>query len=374
VREDLHRHPELGLEEERTASVVARALREAGVDEVRTEVAGTGVVGLLRGAQQGGTVALRADMDALPIQEETGLPYASVNAGVMHACGHDGHTAALLAASEVLAGMRGDVAGTVKLIFQPGEEGFGGALKMVRAGCLRDPDVDAIFALHALNGIGAGRVLLSLTPTVAACLFEVAVEGRGGHGAMPQACVDPVVAAAQIVTAAQTIVSREVRPDQPAVLTFGSIQAGTKSNIIPDSARILGTVRAMEMGVLTQVRGALARVAQGVGAAMRVKVNVEDSDLYPPVKNDPALLELIRGVAAEVLGPDSMVSPREQLMGAEDFAYYLPEQGGVPGALFFLGVETDANLHSSRFDFGSAGLEPGILMLANTALRFLGKG
>jgi amidohydrolase len=371
IREDLHRHPELGYGEKRTASLVARVLREAGLDQVLTGLAETGVVGLLRGARPGRTVALRADMDALPIDEQTGLPYASVNKGVMHACGHDGHTAILLAVAEVLAGLRGRIRGNVKFIFQPAEEGGVGGRRMVEAGCLRHPDVDAIFALHSWSAIEAGQVELSLTPNVAMNGFQMDIKGEGGHGAHPDTCVDPIVIGAQIITAAQTIVSRERRPDRPVVLSFCSFNAGTKDNIIPDSARLLGTIRATDMPTLRAVRRALGRLAKGVAESMRGGVEISDGEIYPPVRNDPKLLELVRGVGIELLGKRNVLPSEEQSMGAEDFAFYLSDQGGVPGVLFRLGVGADASLHSARFDFGSAALEPGILMLANVALRAL---
>jgi len=371
LREDLHRHPELAYEEVRTARVVAAALRAAGVREVRTGVAGTGVVALLRGAHAGRTVALRADMDALPIREETGLPYASVREGVMHACGHDGHTAILTAVAAVLAGMRERIAGRVKFIFQPAEEGGAGGRRMVEEGCLRDPEVDCIFALHARNTVAAGQVELSLTPNVGVNGFRITVHGRGAHGAAPHLAVDPVVIGAQIVTAAQTIVSRERRPDCPLVLSFCAFRAGTKDNIIPDSAELLGTIRATDMATLRRVRQALGRLARAVARSMRGRVEVADLEVYPPVKNDPELLALVAHVGGEVVGKRNVVRAKEQRMGAEDFAFYLPDQGGVPGVIFQLGVGTTENLHTARFDFGSKALEPGILMLANVALEAL---
>ena len=374
VREDLHRHPELSFQEERTASVAADRLRELGLDEVREGVADTGVVGVLRGDGHGRTVALRADMDALPIQEETGLRYASENPGVMHACGHDGHVAVLLGVAEALAGARQSLAGDVKFIFQPGEEGYAGGKAMVQAGCLREPDVEAIFALHGTGQRLAGQVELSPTPYAAMMGFSLDVRGKGGHGAYPQLCVDPVAIGAHIVTAAQTIVSRESRPDRPAVLSFCAFQAGTKENVIPDTARLLGTIRALEMDELRKVRRSLGRVARNVAAAMRGEVDIQDMDSYPPVKNDPALLALVRAVAVALLGAKNVFDAEQQMMGAEDFAYYLPEQDGVPGAMFRIGVETTANHHTARFDFGSAALKPGILMLANVAATFLRDG
>jgi len=370
-REDLHRHPELGYEETRTAGRVAKALRAAGLDEVHTGVAGTGIVALLRGAGPGPTVALRADMDALPIREETGLPYASVRDGLMHACGHDGHTAILVATAELLGRMRERLAGNVKFIFQPAEEGGGGGERMVAEGCLRNPPVECIFALHARPDLSPGQIGLSRTPNVAVNGFRLTVSGRGGHGSRPHECVDPVAIGAQIVTAAQTIVSRECRPDRPVVLTFGSFQAGTRSNVIPDRALLLGTIRAMDLASARRVRRAVARLAAGIAKGMRGRVMVEDDQLYPPVNNDPGLMEMVAATARDLFGRSAVVPPTEQRMGGEDFAFYLPEQGGVPGVIFQLGVGAESGLHTARFDFGSEALEPGILMMANLALRAL---
>jgi amidohydrolase/hippurate hydrolase len=204
--------------------------------------------------------------------------------------------------------------------------------------------------------------------------FRMDIKGKGGHGAHPQDCVDPVVIGAQIITAAQTIVSRERRPDRPAVLSFCSFNAGTKENIIPDSACLLGTIRGMDKSTVRAVRRALGRVATGVAESMRGRVEISDGETYPPVRNDPELLELVRGVGIELLAKRNVLPSEEQSMGAEDFAFYLSDQGGVPGVLFQLGVGSDAGLHSARFDFGSAALGPGILMMANVALRALEGG
>jgi amidohydrolase len=369
LREDLHRHPELAFQERRTAGVIARALRDAGLDEVRTGIAETGVLGLLRGGRPGRTVALRADIDALPIQEESGLPYASVREGVMHACGHDGHTAILLAVARLLSGMRREVAGTIKFIFQPAEEGEAGGKRMAEAGVMREPDVDAIFALHASSGLGARKIQLAKVPYAAMNGFQVRIAGKGGHGAAPETTVDPILIGAQIVTAAQSIVSREKGPDQPLVLSICTFQAGTKENIVPESASLQGTIRALDMKALRRAHHALERVATGTARSMRGHAEVIDHQVYPPVINDPRLLGLVREVGVELLGRRNVVEAAQQRMASEDFAFYLPDQGGAPGAMFQLGIETKENHHTPRFDFGSAALEPGILMMANVALR-----
>ncbi len=374
LREDIHRHPELGLEESRTSELVAEHLGAIGLDKVQTGLAKTGVVGVLEGGQPGRTVGLRADMDALPIREETGLPYASENEGVMHACGHDGHTAVLMATAELLAGMREEIGGTVKFIFQPAEEGAGGGKLMAEAGCLKGPDVDAVFAFHGLSSLAPGEVLITPTPAVTASMFSITVEGKGGHGAMPHRCVDPVVVAAQIVCAAQTIVSREVPPDEPAVLSFCSLQSGVKDNVIPDSAVLLGTVRSMEEGVSKRIHRSLGRLARAVAKGMRARADYVAGEWFPPVKNDAKLLEMVREVAVATVGRKLVRQPDEQIMGGEDFAYYLSEQGGVPGVLFWVGVGSEGGMHTSTFDFGSEALEPAILMMTNTALRYLAGG
>jgi len=371
IRHDIHAHPELGFEEFRTAGVVADRLRALGLDDVQTEVAGTGVVGLLRGGKPGPTVALRADMDALPIQEETGLKFASQTPGVMHACGHDGHVAVQLGVAELLAGMRKDIAGNVKFIFQPAEEGGAGGKYMVEAGCLRDPDVSSIFAFHCASRLKAGCIDLSEHPYAGVRSFDMTVTGNGGHGAYPHTCVDPIAAACQIMTAAQTIVSREMHPGQPAVVSFCAIHAGTKNNIIPDTVELRGTTRAVEMKALDQIWRAFGRVVRNVAKAMRVKVDIRPAHVYPPLRCDPGMVQLVRDVGEELLGKRKVFEMKEQAMGAEDFAFYMADQGGVPGALFRLGVESEKNVHTSRYDFGEEAMEPGILMMANVALRAL---
>jgi len=371
MREDFHQHPELAYEERRTASVIAETLRAAGLDEVHTGIAETGVVGVLRGERPGATVALRADIDALPIREEMGLPYASVNEGVMHACGHDGHIAILLTVASILAGMREAFAGNVKFIFQPAEEGAAGGKRMAQAGVLHEPDVDAIFALHGTAGLSPGRIRLAPIPYSAMNGWHIEIEGKGGHGAAPETTIDPILIGAQIVTAAQTIVTREKRADRPAVLSVCAFNSGTKENVVPESAVLQGTIRATDMKVLRHVRRALGRITTGIAKSMRGRARVVDHEIYPPVINDPELLKLVGKIAVEVVGPRNVCHATQQHMASEDFAYYLPEQGGVPGVMFQIGIETTENHHTPRFDFGTAALEPGILMMTNLALRYL---
>ena len=374
LREDLHQHPELAFGEKRTGELVAARLAALGI-EVRRGLAKTGVVGVLRGsaagAGRGKTIALRADMDALPVPEATGLAYASVNTGKSHACGHDGNVAVLVGAATMLAGVRKRLKGKVVFIFQPAEESGAGGKRMVEDGALRNPRPDAIFALHATPLLGPGQISISPTPNVAALFFDITVRGSGGHCASPHRCVDPVVAGSMIVAASQTIVSREVRPDQPAVVTFGTFHAGTKANVIPDTARLQGSIRAMDMKSGAALRAALERIARATASGLRARVSIAWGQTYPPVHNDPPLMDFVRETGRLVLGAKNVIEAPEQGMGGEDFAYYLTEQGGVPGVIYRLGGECKKPLHSSLFDFGSQSLKPGIAMMANLALRFL---
>jgi len=372
LREDIHRHPELAFEETRTARIVCDYLERAGVEVAARAVAGTGVVGLLRGERSGPCVALRADMDALPIEERSGLAYRSQNPGVMHACGHDGHTAVLLGAARLLAGVREQLPGCVKFIFQPGEEHGNGARRMVEAGVLTDaPAIGAIFALHARPQIGAGQIELDPVPGAATNPFELRVIGRGTHAAYPHLGIDPIVIGSQIVCALQQVVARRVAPGTAAVVSVGSFQAGQSGNIIPAQAILKGTIRTREPDVRKNVVEAVRGIACEVARALGGECQVEVEEGTPRLRNDPELMELVARVGMDILGEHNVIRHSQITMGAEDFSFYLEEQGGVPGCLFRLGVETDETIHTSGFDFGSAALEPGMLMMANVAIAYL---
>src|SRR5256885_13602140 len=305
-RRAIHRRPELAFQERQTAALVGARLRELGVPH-REGVGGTGVVGLIEGARPGRTALLRADMDALPIQEESAADYASINPGVMHACGHDAHTAILLGATRLLLERRAELQGCVKLMFQPAEEGGAGALRMIEDGLLDDPRVDAAFMLHVSHGLLAGRVATAPGPVLAgANSFTITIDGRGGHASRPHTTVDPVTAAAHVVTALQTLVSRETPPDQPAVVTLGSLMAGTAPNIIPDRAVIKGTIRAYDPELMEHLERRLAETASGVARALRAEASVEYHMHYPPTINDAAMAELLAGAARTALGPDAV--------------------------------------------------------------------
>jgi hippurate hydrolase len=364
LRRDIHREPELGFDTGKTAAKVLAALDGLPLD-LETGVAQNGIVATLEGEGGGPTVALRADMDALPIQEETGLPFASEIEGKMHACGHDGHTSMLVGAAHVLSGMRDRLGGTVKFIFQPAEEGGGGGKVMVDEGVA--DDVSSIFALHLWPGLPFGKVATKAGPIMAAAdAFEMEVRGSGGHGAMPHLAADAVVMAAQIVTALQTIVSREVDPVEPAVLTVGEIGAGTAFNIIPEKARIGGTVRTLNPDLRKMMPERIEELARGVAKGMRGDVALDYTFSYPVTVNDEDAAARALSVADDLFGGDSVLELPNPSMGGEDFAYFLEK---VPGAFIWLGVGEDASgLHTPRFAFDEDILPRGAALFAALAL------
>ena len=361
MRRDLHRHPELGLREVRTAGLVASALRTLGLD-VTEGVAGTGVIGLLRGATAGRTVLVRADMDALPLDEENEVPYASTVPGRMHACGHDGHVSMGLGVARILATRREHLAGTVKFVFQPAEEGPGGALPMIEAGVLHDPEVDYCLGLHLWNELPVGRVGVLDGPIMASSdEFVITIRGRGGHGAQPQRVVDPVVTAAHVIVALQTIASRRVDPLQSVVVTVGAIHGGQAPNIVPERIEMRGTVRAMDPELRERLPEMLEELVRGVTSAMGATYELDYARGYPVVVNDIALSDLVRSCARDVLRTDGRVVPC-QTMGSEDMAFFLR---AVPGCFFFLGsANPERGLHhphhSPRFDFDEQAMPLGV--------------
>jgi amidohydrolase len=374
-RRHLHMHPELRFEEHETGRFVAERLRALGL-EVRHPVGRTGVVGLLRGRRSGRTLMLRADMDALPIEEENDVPYRSTRPGVMHACGHDGHTAILLGVAQLLASRPARLDGDLKLCFQPAEEGSGGALAMIEEGVLDRPKVDAVVGLHLAQWLPLGTVGVSpgaihATPT----RLEVDLSGRGGHAAAPHRCVDTVLVAAQVVVALHQIVAREVNPIERAVITIGSSHAGTTYNVIADTARLRGTIRAYDEELRDFLRRRVEEVATGVARAMRAEAVVRTFPGPPPVVNDPALADLVAAVAGAHPGVGATV-PCEPSMGADDVAEYLKR---VPGCYFWLGTRNDARgltgeHHHPRFDLDEAALPLGVDLLARVAERYLAGG
>jgi len=374
TRRDLHRHPEIGFEEVRTAGIVAERLRAAGYD-LRTGVAGTGVVGTLRGgAGPGPVLLLRADMDALPVEEETSHDFRSTVPGKMHACGHDAHVAISLAVAERLARRAGDLPGEIRYVFQPAEEGLGGARRMVAEGVLEG--VDAAIGLHVWSGLPAGTIGVVDGPQLASFQdFRITVTGRGGHAAMPHETVDALHAAAQIVVALQSIVSRNVSPLDHAVVTVGAFHAGTASNVIAGVAELRGTTRAFTTEMDAMLRERVIGLAEGIAASLGAVAKVEFKDLFvPPTANDPAIAALVRQVATEVVGPDLVhAGPAIRTMAAEDFAEFSTR---VPGCFFFVGgadpsIDAVHPHHSPRFDISEKALPVGVEVLERAAVAWL---
>lgn len=375
-RRYLHQHPELAFEEEQTARYVAERLRRLDI-AVETEVAGTGVVGLLHGVRPGKTVLLRADMDALPIEEQNDVPYKSQNPGKMHACGHDAHTAMLLGVARSLSERRQEINGTVKFVFQPAEEvPPGGARAMIEAGVLEHPHVDAAFGVHIGQDLPLGTVGVTSGPMNAASdRFEVTIQGQGGHAARPHLSIDPVVIASHCILAIQTLASREVDPLAQVVVTIGSLHAGTIANVIPESATMAGTVRTFRPEVRQQIADRLPALIEGVASAMRATAEVGYAFGYPALVNNVAMANLVREVARDVVGEPRLID-RGPSMGGEDMAYFLQE---VPGCFFRIGSNNPERgliygHHHPRFDIDEAALPVGVAMLASVALRYLSTG
>ncbi|MFQ5916125.1 MAG: M20 family metallopeptidase [Nitrospinota bacterium] len=367
IRRDLHAHPELGYQEKRTAGIVADRLESLGL-EVITGVAKTGVVGLLRGEKPGKTILVRADMDALPIQEENDVPYRSQNAGVMHACGHDGHAAMALMAAQILQRRRQTLHGDVKFIFQPAEEGPGGAEPMIQEGALRDPDVDVAIGIHLWNDLTLGQIGVQSGPIMASTdRVEITVRGKGGHGAKPQDAVDPVVVSAQVILALQTLISRERNPLEPGILTIGSIHGGEAFNVIPPEVKLVGTVRTLSEELWEAMPGRIRRVAEGVAAGYGATAEVNYQRMYPATRNDPQIAARVESVARDLVGPEAVIR-HSATMGGEDMSFFLRE---VPGCFFFIGSANpekglDYPHHNPRFDFDEDALGIGIEMLVRS--------
>ncbi len=368
IRRDIHMHPELGFEEVRTAAIIADRLKRLGYD-VRTKIAQTGVVGILRTGKPGRSVLLRADMDALPLEEATGLPFASSIPGKMHACGHDGHVAILLGAAAVIAERKDELCGTLVLCFQPAEEGKGGAAVMVREGVLDDPHVDVVYGLHLWSELPCGTIHTRPGPMMATSdTIEITVRGKGGHGAKPDHTIDPIVTAAQFVNSVQTLVSRKVDPLEPAVITIGAFHGGTASNIIPEDVHLLGTVRTFNEALRDEMPAKIETVLAGCCASANAKYDFTYLKRYPVTANDPREAEYVKELAAATLGPQR-VGLTPKVMGAEDFSFMLQQR---PGCYFFLGARVDAQPetphHSSHFLIDESAFEAGIRMMVALAL------
>ncbi len=373
-RRNLHQKPELGFQEQITAAFIVQKLQEWGIEH-QTGIAKTGIVATINSNHPGKVLAIRADMDALPIQEANQVSYRSQHDGKMHACGHDGHVAIALGTAYYLSRHLDDWRGTVKIIFQPAEESLGGAKPMIAEGVLTNPDVDAIIGLHLWNNLPLGTVGVRSGALMAAVeYFRVNILGKGGHGAMPDQTVDSIVVGSQIVNALQTIVSRNIKPLDAAVVTVGEFQAGTAFNVIADTATISGTVRYFNPKLENLIRERIEAIIAGICQIYGANYELDYWQLYPPVINDPAIAELVASVAAEVVETPLGVVPECQTMGGEDMSFFLQQ---VPGCYFFLGAANPKKglaypHHHPRFDFDETALGMGVEIFVRCVEKFLG--
>lgn len=374
LRRDIHRHPELGFQEFRTSDLVAERLAQWGY-QVERGLGGTGVVGQLKRGHGTRRLGLRADMDALPIAEATGLPHASTHTGVMHACGHDGHTAILLAAACHLS-RHGKFDGTLNLIFQPAEEGLGGARKMMEDGLFEKYPCDAIFALHNMPGHPQGRFVFREGAAMASSDYvEIVLHGTGGHGAMPHRAADPIVAGSSIVMALQTVVSRNIDPLQAAVVTVGAFQAGEANNVIPQTARLRLSVRALDRSVREALEQRIKAVVHAQAESFGVRAEIEYRQGYAVLVNTPAETAFARDVAIEVFGAESVIANGPPLTGSEDFAFMLER---VPGSYLLIGNGAGEHgghgacmVHNPGYDFDDRNIAPGAAYWVHLTERYL---
>jgi amidohydrolase len=369
LRRQLHQHPELAFEEHETAKAVTQFLQKLGLP-VKTGVGKTGVVAMIEGAKPGRTIGIRADMDALPIHEQTGVPFASKLAGKMHACGHDVHTVIALGVAATLSQLRDSLHGRVKFIFQPAEETLSGARAMMADGVLdEEPKLDLILGYHNWPAVQAGKVGYNATAVMSAAdAFDIALKGRDGHGAHPHLAVDALAAGAHLVSQLQTIVSREVKPNWPAVLTIGEFHAGRARNIIAGSAELKGIVRTMEPGLSEKIEAAVRRMLEGMKTGMRVDYILDWKRMAPPLRNDAKILAPLLDSARKILGNENVLELPEPSMGSEDFAWFAEK---VPAAHLRIGSKIDGldtAIHRSNYDCNELAIPVGVRVLAQAAL------
>lgn len=374
LRHEIHAHPELAFEEHETARRITQRLERAGNLKIQTGLAKTGVVATLNGDKPGPCVALRAELDALPITEETGAPYASKIAGKMHACGHDGHATCLVGAAMVLSSLASELPGRVKFIFQPAEESGGGGGILCEEGVLENPTVDAAFALHGWPYMDLGEIGIAPGPAMASTNpWKITIHGRGAHAAYPHRSVDPIVVAAHLVTALQTIASRNTDPLDAVVVTVATIKSGTAGNIIPDTAELSGTIRTLDAGVRSRVIERFTTLAEQTAAAFGAKARVDLGWGYPVLVNDAGAVAHVADVARRVVGAEKVADQLRPSMGGEDFAYYAER---VPVAFWRLGVRRgdpakQATLHQPTYDFPDEAIALGVRMHCEIAQSFL---
>jgi amidohydrolase len=371
-REHIHSHPELSFQEKETAAFISSKLTAWGIPH-QTGLAGTGIVALIEGKNPGSRIlALRADMDALPINEENAVPYRSQNEGVMHACGHDVHSACLLGAARILQEHREELEGTIKLIFQPGEEKHpGGASLLIAEGVLENPRPEAIIALHVYPHLPYGKVGFRAGQYMASAdEIYITVKGRGGHAALPHQTIDPVVMSAQVILALQQVISRHCNPLQPSVLSFGKIQGGMAGNVIPNEVRLEGTLRCMDETWRARAHELIRHQTIGICRAMGGDADVEIPMGYPSLFNDPAVTERVKGLAQQALGKDHVVE-LDLRMAAEDFSFYTHQ---VPGCFFRIGTSFEGNyvmpVHNARFDIHAPAIGIGVRMFCEAAMNY----
>jgi len=375
IRRDFHRHPEIGFQESRTTTRIKETLKELGLEIQDLPGMNTGAVGLIKGRPGGKTLALRADIDALPIKEMNEVPYKSMAEGVMHACGHDAHTTIMLGvAKQVMASGLGEkIEGTLKFIFQPAEERISGADKMIEAGVLNNPQVDRIIACHMDPDLGVGQAsVFNGVSHAAADLFRMRIQGKGGHGARPEECTDPIVAGAHFVTTIQTIVSREISPMEPCVITVGSLQAGTAGNIIPDEATLEGTVRSLNQEVRQKIIDRMAEMVSGLEKSFQVGTKYQYVAGVPPCMNDETVSRLLFEASSEIIGSDHLVELKPTMAG-EDFSLFSQR---VPGSIMRLGCANRERgfvhkLHSPHFDLDENVLVIGVEIFMEAIKRYL---
>lgn len=370
-RRDFHRYPEMGFHEQRTSKIIAQRLNALGM-EVQTGIGLTGVVGLLEGDKPGPTLLLRFDMDALPIMEDTGLEFSSENNGVMHACGHDGHMSMGLGLARIMARHREKIAGTLKFVFQPAEEGLGGAFAMIADGVLENPKPDVALAMHLWNKVPFGQAWVTDGPAMSASSrFELTITGRGGHGASPHETVDPILAAAHVISALQSIVSRNVDPQESVVISVGQIQGGTTYNVIPEQVLIKGSVRSFSNEIHRKLYRRILETSSSVAAGFGCGVSLETVVIVAAVVNDEKVAGSVRQAAQKVLGCQNVLDRKE--MASEDMGYMLEE---IPGCYFFIGSANEEEglnypHHHPRFDFDERAMMNGVAVMGNAIANYV---
>ncbi len=374
IRRDIHKHPELGFQEERTSKLIKDFLTNEGIPY--KESAKTGVCASIKGEKTGieKVIALRADMDALPIEEKNNVSYKSVNKGKMHACGHDGHTTILLGAAKILNEHKADFSGIVKLFFEPAEETTGGAPLMIEEGVLENPKVDFVVGLHVNEDIETGKIMVkSGSVNASSNPFKVKIKGKGGHGATPDVAIDPIVTASLIITELQTIVSREVHPARPVVLTVATVHSGTAPNIIPDEAEISGIIRTVNEEDRTFIKKRFRQIVEGTAKSHNCSVDITIEEGYPSLINDTEAVNKIFKAAEEVIGKENIVEQKEPSMGVESFAYFAKER---PAAFYYLGTKnllksTDKPAHGPFFNIDEEALPLGTALQCTIAYEYL---